>query len=149
MALKFLEIICGNSSLGITPEGGLFETFINNTTTETSVKGTIVIASTTVQGGVDTAPAGSAVPIGVIYESGITKGAIVKVVTSGKAQALLASDQTSTTGYWCGVSSTVNGRMYQLADAPVGTSAHNQEIGHSLQTVSTPGSLSLIQMHFN
>lgn len=149
MPLQILEIICGNANIGITPTGGIYETFINNTDPETSVKGTIVIASTTVPGGVDTAPAGSAVPIGVIYESGIVKGANVKVVTCGKAEVLLVATETSTTGYWCGVSSTVKGRMYQLADAPVGSATHNQEIGHSLQTVLTPGSLSLIQMHFN
>lgn len=148
MPLNLLELVFGGSNYGITPEGGFYETLIYNTE-GTSVKGTIVVASKNMQGAVEAAPAGSAVPIGVIYDGGISQGNTVKVVTSGMAQVLLASDQTSHTGYWCGVSSSEAGRMYQLADAPVGTAAHNQEIGHSLQTVTVAGLLSLIQMHFN
>jgi hypothetical protein len=145
---KLYRLVFGNGC-GFTAEGGLYETFINNTETATSVKGTVVIASTSVQGGVDTAPKGSYVPIGIIYEDGVPKGSNVKVVTYGKAQVLLESDQTSTTGHWCGVSNDENGRMYQLAVAPVGASTHSQEIGHSLQTVGTAGSLSLVAVHFN
>ncbi|SMC35951.1 hypothetical protein [Papillibacter cinnamivorans] len=148
MSLKLLKIVFGNAQIGITTDGGTYEVFIN-ATGSSSVKGTIVVASKTVQGGVSTAPAGSVVPIGVIYETGIDVGQKVKVVTYGKAQVLLASDQTSSTGFWCGVSSAEEGKMYQEANAPIGTSAHNQEIGHSLQTVSTAGALSLVQLHFN
>lgn len=148
MSVQLYNIVCacGNANLGVTAEGGIYETFVNHT--GTSVKGTIVIASTSVANGVDIAPKKTAVPIGVIYESGIENGANVKVVVYGKAQVLLASTKTATIGYWCGVSDDTDGRMYQLQDAPVGTSTHNQEIGHSLQT-STAGSLSLIQLHFN
>ena len=149
MAVSLYQIVCGCNGYGsgITSEGGFYETFVNNT--GTSVKGTIVIASISVAGGVDIAPSGSTVPIGVIYESGIDNGANVKVVVYGKAQVLLATGETSTMGYWCGVSNATNGKMYQLEAAPIGTSTHSQEIGHSLQTVATAGSLSLVQIHFN
>jgi len=147
VAASLYKIVFDSNGTGVTNEGGFYETFINNT--GTSVKGMIVIASTSVAGGVDIAPAGSYVPIGVIYEDGIANGSRVKVVVYGKAQVLLASGQTATMGYWCGVSNSVAGKMYQVADAPVGTSAHNQEVGHSLQTVAIAGSLALIQLHFN
>lgn len=136
----------GSSGTGITSEGGLYETFINNT--GTSVKGTIVIASTTVNNAVDTAPANTEMAIGSIYESGVANGSSIKVVVYGKAQVLLKNTASATRGYWCGVSDT-NGRMYQAATAP-STTEHFREIGHSLQTV-TGGTdvLALIQMHFN
>jgi len=134
-----------SSGNGFTPEGGMYQTFVNNT--GTSVKGTIVIASTSVTNGVDIAPISSEVAIGVIYESGITNGANVKVVTYGKAQVLLKDGEASTLGYWCGVSDTA-GRMYQLASPNATT--HYREIGHSLETkTSGTNVLSLIQMHFN
>jgi hypothetical protein len=132
---------------GITPEGGSYETFINNTGVN-SVKGTIVVASTSIDNAVSIAPSGSVMPIGVIYESGIANGSSVKVVVYGKVQVLLADGQSATHGYWCGVSSSVAGRMYQ--DATPSASEHNQEIGHSIQTSSSGTNvLSLIQMHFN
>lgn len=148
MSVELKKIICtwGNNNLGVTAEGGIFETFVNHT--GPSVKGTIVIASTSVENGVDIAPKKTTVPIGVIYESGIEDNANVKVVVYGKAQVLLASDQAATKGNWCGVSETENGRMYQEVTAPLGTAAHNKEIGHSLQT-SVAGSLSLVTLHFN
>lgn len=96
---------------GFTSEGGIYEIFINKTGAD-SVKGTIVVASTSVDNAVSIAPAGSPMPIGVIYESGIADGSSVKVVVYGKAQVLLADGHAATHGYWCGVSSLVAGRMY-------------------------------------
>ena len=93
---------------GFTTEGGVYETYVNNT--GTSVKGTIVIASTSVDNGVDIAPANSISAIGIIYESGIANGNNVKVVVYGKAEVLLKNDVAATRGYWCGVSDTA-GRM--------------------------------------
>ncbi|MFA6860472.1 MAG: hypothetical protein WCR30_03705 [Clostridia bacterium] len=136
----------GTSQTGVTSEGGIFETFINNT--GTSVKGTIVVASITVADGVDIAPIDSVMPIGVIYESGIDNGFPVKVVTYGKAEVLLKDGQSSTIGYWCGVSDTA-GRMYQALTAP-STIEHSREIGHSLETTASGTNvLSLVQLHFN
>jgi len=136
----------GSGTNGFTTEGGLFETFVNNT--GTSVKGTIVVASTTVANGVDIAPISSTMPIGVIYENGVANGSPVKVVVYGKAQVLLENGLASTLGYWGGVSNAVAGRMFQDVTPP--TAFHSQEIGHSLQAqTSGTNVLSLMQIHFN
>lgn len=137
----------GCTSSGFTPDGGIYETFIN--TTGISVKGTIVVASTTTNNAVDIAPIGSIMPIGVIYEDKVPNGSPVKVVVYGKAEVLLEDSQSATTGYWCSVSNTVAGRMLQQPSEPTDTN-HNREIGHSLQTVdSGTDVLALIQLHFN
>ncbi len=137
----------GSTSGGFTPDGGIYETFIN--TTGISVKGTIVVASTTTNNAVDIAPIGSTMPIGVIYENEVPNGSPVKVVVYGKAEVLLEDNQSATTGYWCSVSNTVAGRMFQQPSEPTDTN-HNREIGHSLQTVdSGTDVLALIQLHFN
>jgi len=136
----------GSGSSGFTAEGGIYETFINNT--GISVKGTIVVTSSTVDNAVDIAPADSQMPIGVIYETGIINELPVKVVVYGKAQVLLKDGETATRGYWSGVSD-VAGRMYQQITVP-GTTEHNREIGHSIESkTSGINVLSLIQMHFN
>lgn len=137
----------GSSSSGFTPEGGIYETFVNNT--GTSVKGTIVIASATTNNAVDIAPTGSTMPIGVIYENAVPNGSPVKVVVYGKAEVLLEDSQDATVGYWCSVSTTDAGKMSQQLSEPTDTN-HNREIGHSLQSV-TGGTdvLALIQLHFN
>jgi len=136
----------GSGTNGMTTEGGFFETFTNNT--GVSVKGTIVVASTTVDNAVDTAPADSPMPIGIIYESGIANGSPVKVVVYGKTEVLLKDGLAATRGYWCGVSDTA-GRMYQAATVP-STTEHNRETGHSLKTTASGTDvLSLIQVHFN
>lgn len=131
---------------GFTVDGGIYETFINNT--GVSVKGTIVVASTNLSNAVDIAPANSSMPIGVIYEDDIANGSPVKVVVYGKAQVLLKNGEASTNGYWCGVSD-VPGRMYQLSSVP-STAEHNREIGHSIESkVTETDVLSYIQLHFN
>lgn len=131
---------------GFTEEGGFYETFINNTGAD-SIKGTIVVASTSVENAVSIAPASSQMPIGIIYENEIPNGCFVKVVTYGKAEVLLKDNTSSTSGFWSGVSDTP-GRMFQIASP--NTTEHFSEIGHSLQ--SKPGGtnvLSLVQIHFN
>ena len=136
----------GSSGSGFTPEGGVYETFVNHT--GVSVKGTIVVASTTIYNAVDIAPASTAMPIGVIYENEVANGSPVKVVVYGKAEVLLKDEQSSSYGYWCGVSD-VDGRMYQISTVP-STAEHNREIGHSLQAnASGTDVLSRIQIHFN
>jgi len=136
----------GSGNSGFTSEGGIYETFINNT--GISIKGTIVSASTIVSNAVDIASASSQMSIGVIYENGVIDGLPVKVVVYGKAQVLLKNGVTSTNGYWCGVSD-VAGRMYQLSLVP-STIEYNREIGHSLETnIGVLNVLSLVQLHFN
>ncbi|MDD2376687.1 MAG: hypothetical protein PHD15_04735 [Clostridia bacterium] len=146
VSYELLKNRIGSGSNGFTLEGGIYQTFINNT--GTSIKGTIVVASTTVSNAVDIAPTSSNMPIGVIYESDITNGSLVKVVVYGKAQVLLKNDEVATRGYWCGVSD-IAGRMYQQSTVP-STTEYNREIGHSLEN-NTSGTdiLSLVQIHFN
>lgn len=135
-----------NTNNGFTSEGGIYQTFINKTGAD-SVKGTIVIASTSTDNAVAIAPANTEMPIGVIYENDIADGSSVKVVTYGKAQVLLKNDTASENGYWCGVSD-VNGRMFQIASPNATT--HYREIGHSLEEKSAGTDvLSLVQLHFN
>lgn len=140
----------GTSTNGFTSEGGIYETFIYVNESANSVKGTIVVASSTVENGVSVAPTSSPMPIGVIYESGISNGNPVKVVVYGKAEVLLEDNATASRGYWCGVSANQPGKMVQLSTVPA-TTQHNTEIGHSLQSVGTGGTniLSLVQLHFN
>lgn len=146
ISLEYFSNQFPNTQTGFTQEGGIYATYINNT--GTSVKGTIVIASTSVNNGVDIAPANTSMPIGVIYESGVANGQPVKVIICGKAEVLLKNGLSATRGYWCGVSD-VAGRMYQQTDPP-STVDHNREIGHSLKTTSSGANvLSLVQIHFN
>lgn len=146
VSYELLSSKIGSVSNGFTTEGGIYETFVNNT--GISVKGTIVVASTAVDNAVDIAPANSQMPIGVIYESGIVNGSNVKVVVYGKSQVLLKNGESSIRGYWCGVSD-VAGRMYQQSSLTSNTE-HNREIGHSLESIiSGTNVLSLIQLHFN
>ncbi|QHI72314.1 hypothetical protein [Aminipila terrae] len=139
----------GSSTSGFTPEGGIYETFVNKTGA-LSIKGTIVIAGASVDNSVSIAPVDSQMPIGVIYENGIADGSPVKVVVYGKAEVLLEDNATATSGFWCGVSTTQAGRMIQLNNVP-NTPQFNTEIGHSLQTISTGSTdlLALVQLHFN
>lgn len=137
----------GGSNCGFTPEGGIYQTFINNS--GTSVKGTIVIASASVDNAVDIAPGASKSPIGIIYEDDIENGELVKVVTSGKAAVLLENTKHSTRGYWCGVSDTA-GRMYQKISAPTTITEHSREIGHSLENKNSGTDiLSIVQLQFD
>lgn len=149
MSISLYKIACEflNGDFGITPEGGLYITLVNKTGAA-SEKGTIVVASTSSDNSVDIAPAESHLPIGVIYEDGIADGSNVKVVVCGIAQVRLASGQTATRGYWCGVS-TVAGKMSQSEDSPTAIGQNCAHIGHSLQTVQTAGSLALVVLHFN
>ncbi len=145
VSLELFKNRLGTGSNGFTPEGGIYETFINNT--GVSVKGTIVIASTAVNNAVDIAPVNSDMSIGVIYESGISNGSPVKVVVYGKAEVLLKNNVASTRGFWCGVSD-VAGRMYQLNAVPAAD--HNREVGHCLETkVAGTDVLALVQIHTN
>jgi len=136
------------SSVGFTTEGGMFGYYINDTDAD-SVLGTIVRTSLVVANGVSVAPAGNEMPIGIIGESGIAVGNLVKVIVSGKAYVLLEDTESSSLGYWCGVSTISQGRMQQTASVP-DTTDHFREIGHSLQAVAGGTNvLSLVILHFN
>ena len=147
VSLEYLNSILGNSGNGISSDGGYYITLINKTGAN-SVKGTIVIASTTTDKAVQIAPIGSDNPIGVILEDGIADGNSVKIAISGMAYVLLADGLSSTRGYWCEVSSTQAGRMSQLANPNL--LRHWSELGHSLESkTSGTNVLSLVTLHFN
>lgn len=147
VSLEYLNSVISNNGNGISADGGYYITLINKTGAN-SVKGTIVIASTTTDNAVGIAPIGSDSPIGIILENGVADGLPVKVVVSGKAYVLLADGLPSTRGYWCEVSSTQAGRMSQLVNPSPST--HWAELGHSLES-KTAGTnvLSLVVLHFN
>lgn len=143
----FAARLGSTGSSGFTSEGGIYQTFINRTGAD-SVKGTIVVASTSYDDAVSIAPANSSFPIGVIYENGIANGSAVKVVVYGKAQVLLKTDETAYDGYWCGVSDMA-GRMSQESSVPA-TTEHTREIGHSLESKAGGANvLAWVQIHFN
>ena len=147
VSLEYLNSVIANNGNGISTDGGYYITLINKTGAN-SVKGTIVIASTTTDNAIDIAPKNSDSPIGVILEDGVPDGSLVKVVISGKAYALLENGESSTRGYWCEVSSTQAGRMSQLANP--NTLRHWSELGHSLESKAAGTDvLSLVVLHFN
>lgn len=109
-------MLVDNNGTWFAPEGGVYQTFIN-ATGGASVKGTLVQSSLTVNNAVESTPADSSMPIGVIYEDGIANGNPVKVFTYGRAEVLLKDGVASSRGYWCGVSDQA-GRMYKAATVP-------------------------------
>ena len=148
VTLEYLNtVLPSGGNIGFTVDGGIFITVINNTGT-TSVKGSIVSASPTVDNAVILAPANYIQALGVVFEDGIANGSPMKVVVSGKAYVLMKNGQAATRAYWVGVSDTV-ARAYMLVD-PSSVTIHNSEIGHSLETkTSGTNVLALINLHFN
>lgn len=134
----------GIGNCGFTLEGGFYEKFINNT--GLSVKGTIVVISTTISNGVDIAEANSKSAIGVIYESGIPNGSAIKVVVYGKAQVLLKDGESSNNGY-CYGTSDVPGRMYKINIVEQNLD-FGKQIGYSLEEKSS-GTDTLALVHLN
>lgn len=147
ISLEYLNNRIGPGNIGFTNEGGMFIYLINNTGSN-SIKGSVVKTSPNINDAFILAPANSDQPIGIVYDDNIPNGSLCKVIVSGKTYALLKNGESSTRGYWCGVSD-VPGRMYQQSDPP-STTEHSREIGHSLET--KPGGtnvLSLVVLHFN
>lgn len=146
MAKKQFQVIPAFGNWGFTVDGGLYETYINRTG-NISVKGTIVVSSTTYDNAVETAPTNSDMPIGILYENDVPDGSLVKVVVGGRAQVLMLDTIGSNSGYWCGASPTA-GRMYQTEGTP--TSDHWKEIGHSMETAAGGiNVLAWVNLHFN
>ena len=145
---SYVDNKVGSGVSGFTTDGGMYQTFINNTGLP-SIKGTIVIASNAITNGVKIATANSFVSIGVIYDDGILNGQPIKVVICGKAKVLLKNGQSCIQGDWLGVSDNA-GRMYSNGAEPPSTSDHNREIGHSLESKSSGiNVLALVTLHFN
>ena len=136
-----------------TIEGGFSIELINDTGAP-SVKGTVVQASTNVDGGFQVAGADSAIPIGIVYDSDVPNGALCRVVVSGQADVLLKDNTPAIRGNWVGVSD-VAGRAWAGGTLHPGTlppdqAEHNRELGHCLQSVTAgTNKLARIVLHFN
>lgn len=132
------------NNCGFTPEGGYYQTFINNT--GVSKKGTIVTVSTTIDGAVDIAPVRSVLSIGVIYEDNIPNGLPVKVVVHGKAYVLIKNGLAATRGLWCGTTDPA-GRFFQDS-SPGGSEA--LQVGIALESKAAGTDvLVLLQLQVN
>ena len=96
-----------------------------------------------------------AMPIGVVYESGIADGQECWICIAGRCQVLLQNSTASTKGYWVRTSTSAAGRADITNAAPPGggipeLDIHQHEIGHCLET-KTDGTnvLAYILVHFN
>ncbi len=117
-----------------TPEGGLAIKLINKTGSP-SVKGTLVIASTTTNNAFGIAPINSYQVIGVVYEDNISDGSPCYIVVSGIASVLVKNGETPNRGYWSGAAD-VSGRTYFNSNNP-DSEEHDREIGHCSETKSS------------
>lgn len=144
--INFYKIVLDFDTWGFTPDGGVYQTFINQT--GDSVQGTIVMQSAADDNTVVIAAANSPLAIGVIYEGGIANGSPVKVVVYGKAQVLLRDGQSVGRGGWCVLSNTVDGRMEEgTITGALLVSEYAKGIGISLEDKSS--GLAWVQLQFN
>jgi hypothetical protein len=132
-----------------TPEGGL-AIRLKNGTGAASVKGSLVSASTTVDGSFvlqnnefDT--------IGMVYETGIADGQLCWVVISGVAELLL-KDSNGTTRGQLALAADTDGRAVAInvpSSNPV-AAEHFKEVGHFIES-KTAGTnvLAKAVIHFN
>ncbi len=134
-------------NVAITAEGGFAQRYTNKTGA-ISIKGTVVEASSSADNAVDIEEAAGVEPIGFIYNNGIPDGEDVWIVTSGRAQGLMENSSACVRGDWMGVSDSAAGRL-QCSTEPPATVKHDQECGHSVQSV-TGGTdvLVLLDIHF-
>lgn len=133
----------------ITPDGGLAVPLVNKTGSA-SVKGTIVVPSTTTDRAFAAAPTGSVNPIGVVYEAGVADGSECLVTISGLAYVLLVNNVTTSRGHVVTTSTTVVGRGENRDPSVIGATDHWRELGHYIEAV-TGGTdkLALATLHFN
>lgn len=138
---------CTGSEWMITPEGGL-ACRLTNRTGAPSVKGLVLVASTTYDRAVNIAPAGAVSPIGVFYESGVADGAQAWVVVGGIADVLIKDGTTATRAYWVQTSDVAGRADITLADPNPAT--HWDEMGHCIESKALGVNvLARIVMHFN
>lgn len=120
------------SMLQKTADGGNYLNLINQTGA-TSIKGTLITISSTLDNAVRISTDARSVVCGVIYEDGIANGSTVKVVVSGKAQVLLKNTIAAVHGDWVGISN-VAGRAYTKTDPPTGNAEHDLQVGLALES---------------
>jgi len=147
-------LVTGNDNIKFTDEGGLAISLLNKTGSA-SVKGTVLISSTSTDSAVAVAPGDSYSPMGVMYESGIADGEYCWVVVSGLVDVLIKDGTAAVHGNWVGMSDT-NGRADATSVAPPdgglleGLIEHMKEIGKSMQSKSSGTDvLCRCNLHFN
>jgi len=133
----------------ITPEGGI-AVKSKNKTGAASVKGTLLTASSTTDGGVD-ATGGSAYEcVGVMYSDGVADGSDCYVVVSGIAEVLLKDSTSATRADWVGISDTAGRAEATAIPSPPTDAGHFREIGHANESkASGTDVLCKIFLHFN
>jgi hypothetical protein len=136
----------------MTPEGG-FAIKLTNKTGSSSVKGTIVCASTNSSYSFMMTPTGGKAynkSIGAVYENGVADGSECWIVVSGIVEVLMDDGTSATAGNWACSSITTNGRATLNSDDPSSQDVHNREIGHVIETKSSGTNVLVkIVMHFN
>jgi hypothetical protein len=137
-----------------TSDGGIALPLINDTGAA-SVKGTVVEASGSVEGGFDVVSSNGVDAIGVVFEDGIADGQPCLVTIQGIALTLLEDSTASTLDYWVKVSDTQAGRADATNPTPPGGTItaledHFSEIGHCM-SAETAGTdvLAKVFVHFN
>lgn len=133
------------SNAMITPEGGYAVKLINRTG-HASVKGEVVIASTTADGEVIICPTSEEMPVGCVYNAGVAEGSAIWVVVGGIAEVLYDAGGATVGDFVC-VSASTAGRADGTAASPEATT-HWREIGHAIASASG-NALGKIIMHFN
>lgn len=120
---------------GITPEGGLYFTAINDTG-EASVKGKMVHPSTAVNLGVSLVGLGEIDPVGIIYDAGVPVGGLIRVVAHLWADVLIEPGDTIQREYWIGAPTSPAGTIghANCIPSPPSATVHFQEMGHCFET---------------
>ncbi len=140
----------GSSRARLTAEGGL-AVLMTNGTGATSVKGSLVAASTAADRAF-VLQANEYDAIGAVYESGVANGSDCWVVVSGVAEVLFKDTVGSTRGNIL-IADAVDGRGSDIANPGSGLPAvetHFKECGHVLETkAGGTGVLVLCALHFN
>lgn len=138
-------------NIGITPEGGMAVRLINKTGTA-SVKGTLVSAASTADGGF-ILQANEYDMLGVCYSDGVADGGACWVVVHGIAQVLLEDSTAATRGNWVHAAAT-DGRADATLTQPSGAgfteaAEHFKEVGHCIETVTSgTNKLAKVVLHF-
>lgn len=132
-----------------TPEGG-FATLMINATGATSIKGTLLRPSATVDFGVSVQDE-EYDTMAVMWSDGVPNGQPCWVVTTGQADVLL-KNATAVTRQALMIASATDGRAEPIATPPPppNQDTHFKEIGHAVQSVAGGNNvLCRCVIHFN
>lgn len=153
MALQYISDGSGKVAIGYdssTGERG-FLIRMNNKTGATTVKGSLVAASTATTNSF-VLQSSEFDTFGIVYESGVADGSEAWIWVNGSiAQCLLKDTETTTMGY-VAIAADTDGRFMSVAvpSANPVVAEHFKEIGHVLETKSSGTNvLCLVHLHFN